>query len=352
MSERATQPQGRVEAARPLMQLVDQGVLLPSQKVLCYGCGRGADLAWLKRRGFKAVGYDPHPPFGYSELPQTKFDFVVLTYLMARLKTEEQRRNALRKAWAYVRPGGHVLLIARSWARLAQGADSPTPEHALAYLNALLSGQDAGDPVCHEQEPGEPTLCVSWRKPGVYQPTKPVEWVTDAAGMAFLYGALAQEPRIALDVETTLEEPRALCTIQLGAPTKTWVVDALAFEDLTSIKALMEDPGIEILIHNASFEEHMLGKHGIRINNIYDTLPTSRKKYKGVNIEGGHKLGEVCERELGIYMDKRLQISDWTQRPLSPEQMNYAAVDAEVLLDLYEVFNPPPPPENLELFSE
>ena len=50
-------------------------------------------------------------------------------------------------------------------------------------------------------------------------------------------------------------------------------------------------------------------------------------------------------------MDKRLQTSDWTQRPLSPGQLDYAAVDAEVLLDLYHVFKPPKPPENLDLFD-
>ena len=44
----------------------------------------------------------------------------------------------------------------------------------------------------------------------------------------------------------------------------------------------------------------------------------------------------VCERELGLILDKSEQTSNWAQRPLSAEQLRYAALDAEVLLVLYE----------------
>ena len=44
----------------------------------------------------------------------------------------------------------------------------------------------------------------------------------------------------------------------------------------------------------------------------------------------------MCERELGVVLDKSAQTSMWTRRPLDPEQVRYAAMDAEVLLGLYE----------------
>jgi len=37
-------------------------------------------------------------------------------------------------------------------------------------------------------------------------------------------------------------------------------------------------------------------------------------------------------------MDKRCQISDWGKRPLLPEQREYAALDARVLLTVVSVF--------------
>jgi ribonuclease D len=161
---------------------------------------------------------------------------------------------------------------------------------------------------------------------------------------------MRQEPRVGLDVETTLNEPRVLCTVQLATAREIFVFDALALKDLSPLKELMEDDTVEKVIHNAMFEEQMLGIHKIKIRNIYDTLTVSRKRPLR-HVDGGHKLGEVCERELDYFLDKSLQTSDWTTRPLSAKQMDYAAVDAEVLLDLQRVFCPPPEPENLDLFG-
>jgi len=130
---------------------------------------------------------------------------------------------------------------------------------------------------------------------------------------------------------------------------RVYLIDVLPLKDFSPLKQLMEDEMVLKIIHNKSFEEKMLGHYGIEIRNVYDTLIESRKRDKGKK-ECGHKLGEVCERELGIYLDKSLQTSDWTMRPLSHEQCDYAAADAEVLIRLYRLFVPPPVPENMELF--
>ncbi|CAE8720846.1 unnamed protein product, partial [Polarella glacialis] len=45
-------------------------------------------------------------------------------------------------------------------------------------------------------------------------------------------------------------------------------------------------------------------------------------------------LRRVSEALLGLTLDKSLQCSDWDQRPLSSEQLSYAAADAAVLLEL------------------
>jgi ribonuclease D len=38
-------------------------------------------------------------------------------------------------------------------------------------------------------------------------------------------------------------------------------------------------------------------------------------------------------------LDKSQQISDWTRCPLSEAQIAYAALDVEVLVQLYELFS-------------
>ena len=50
---------------------------------------------------------------------------------------------------------------------------------------------------------------------------------------------------------------------------------------------------------------------------------------------GGHGLAAVCRREL----DKSHQISDRTRRPLTDAQVAYAALDVEVLVQLFDLFS-------------
>ena len=50
-------------------------------------------------------------------------------------------------------------------------------------------------------------------------------------------------------------------------------------------------------------------------------------------------LRKVCARTLGKALDKTQQCSDWAQRPLSAAQVQYAALDAKVLLDIYDILS-------------
>mgnify|MGYP000708997474 CR=1 FL=1 len=330
----------RAEVAPAIPRMAQDRMLEKGQRILCYGCGNGADVAWLKARRFRVHGYDPHPPFGYTDPPTGKYDWVFVVYLMTRLKSDEKRRETLRAAAGFVRPGGRLAIISRRWARQTDPA---------AQCQAMLEGMGLEVPEVLNYETDDNAMVITARMSGVYQPRNPVIWVDNQDVAAALCAQLVREPVIALDVETTLDEPRTLCTIQCSTADHNWIIDALALKDLAPVKALLENPAVMKVIHNALFEEQVFSGYGIRIINVYDTLPVSRKKHRKQS-DAGHKLGDVCERELGVYLDKSLQVSDWTRRPLSPEQIAYAAVDAEVLMGLYRAFNPPEPPQNLTLF--
>jgi ATP-dependent Lhr-like helicase len=159
--------------------------------------------------------------------------------------------------------------------------------------------------------------------------SRPIHWVDNDDGLKKACAALEGERVVGLDVETTLRT-RALCLIQIAGAEATYLIDALEVTDLSPLETLLASPDITKLIHNAVFERSVLGRYGLALDGVVDTLVVSRR-VRGRDIEGGHGLQAVCQRELGIGLDQIRQTSDWTRRPLTEGQVAYAALDAEVL---------------------
>ena len=91
------------------------------------------------------------------------------------------------------------------------------------------------------------------------------------------------------------------------------------------------------VVHNARFEQRVLAAAGLALSGVFDTM-ADFKRLRGTEVLGGHSLATLCEREFGVTMDKSQQTSNWNRRPLNPDQLRYAALDAEVLLRLYDRF--------------
>ena len=168
------------------------------------------------------------------------------------------------------------------------------------------------------------------------RPKNPIVFIEEQEVMDALLGRLCQESIIALDVETTLDKIPSLCTVQLATRAENYVIDALKIEDSTSLATLMEASSPLKVIHHAPFERRVLARWGISINSVYDTCLQSRRLFP--RAKGGHSLLALCRRHLFVELDKTWQTSDWTRRPLLPEQLDYAAMDAEVLVKIYEIF--------------
>ena len=168
-------------------------------------------------------------------------------------------------------------------------------------------------------------------------PRKPVRMITNRTALEGLAEAMAAEEAVGLDGETTLPYEPDLCLAQFALAGYDAVIDPFELDSLEPLREVLEASRPVKIIHNAPFERSVLGRLGFRINGVYDTLSASRR-LRGRRIEGGNGLGAVCRRELGIGLNKILQRSDWSRRPLSREQLKYAAMDAEVLLELYVRF--------------
>jgi ATP-dependent Lhr-like helicase len=171
--------------------------------------------------------------------------------------------------------------------------------------------------------------------PGVTAtPRNEVQWVDTPAALRAVSEELLGADVVGLDVETALDFG-TLCLLQIATRRRTFLVDPFAVGDLKPLIDVLNSTRPMKVIHNARFERRILAAVGIALDGVFDTLEASRRA-RGADALGGHSLAMVCERELGIALDKSSQTSNWSRRPLDADQLRYAAVDAEVLLQLHE----------------
>ncbi|MEY4310492.1 MAG: hypothetical protein RLZ71_418 [Actinomycetota bacterium] len=114
-----------------------------------------------------------------------------------------------------------------------------------------------------------------------------------------------------------------------GAP--IYLIDPIAFSvpELAALAALLtEDTWI---LHAATQDMPCLAELGLTPKSLFDTELISR--LLGFERVG---LGAVCERLLGIRLAKEHSAADWSTRPLPESWLNYAALDVDVLPDLYD----------------
>ena len=97
----------RDRASFPTRKLLSKGLI--QGRVLDFGCGHGADVAFLKREGFDVVGYDPH----YApEWPDGHFDTILCHYVLNVLKQREQS-DVLMDVAELLKPSGAAFYSVR-----------------------------------------------------------------------------------------------------------------------------------------------------------------------------------------------------------------------------------------------
>jgi ATP-dependent Lhr-like helicase len=195
------------------------------------------------------------------------------------------------------------------------------------------SASDGGAAITFTPGPAaQPSVTAEPVGTACAKPRNPIEIIATQDAFTALCSDLAHEPILALDVETTIwDKPRLLCTMQLATPRQTWFIDVLALKDLGPIVPILGSADIVKIIHYADFEREVFAERGIAIQNVFDTCEASRALRPG---ETGHSLADCVLRELGLRMDKTFQKADWKRRPLPQALIEYAALDAEILIAL------------------
>jgi cation-transporting P-type ATPase D len=134
-----------------------------------------------------------------------------------------------------------------------------------------------------------------------------------------------------------------LSIIQLSVKVKNnihvYIVDLLYLDNEDIVKHLspiLSDSSIEKVIHSCNNDiEWIYDHYGIRVENIFDTqefIQHTTQKKQGIGLD------ELLNTHFNLNIDKKVkkafQKSNWLERPLSNEQLDYAANDAYYLIDL------------------
>lgn len=162
------------------------------------------------------------------------------------------------------------------------------------------------------------------------------ENITSEARLREVVAELLTRKEIALDTETSGWEhggAHKLSLVQLGDSSqgKTYVVDAVAIGSLELLRPLLESANVLKIEHNSEFEQARFAEIGIKQVNVEDTMLAAQELLPHLP---NHKLGTCMKYILGIDVDKSSQSSDWARRPLSDEQVTYAALDPEITYQL------------------
>jgi len=162
------------------------------------------------------------------------------------------------------------------------------------------------------------------------------ELVADEAGFREAMSKTSRARRIGLDLESNgfFRYPEQVCLVQISTSHDVFVIDPLALEDMKPLGDVLARKRVETVLHAGSHDVLSLDRDwGMRIENLYDTNIAAA--FVGMSRLG---LANVLEEELGVDIpkEKRIQRSDWSNRPLSRRALDYAANDVRYLHELRE----------------
>jgi len=157
-------------------------------------------------------------------------------------------------------------------------------------------------------------------------------YVARPEALAELIAAVRRAPRIAVDTEAaSFHRYRdRIYLIQISTADRTALIDPLAVTDLSPVGAVLADPGIEKTFHDADYDLRVLDRdYGFHATRLFDTRIAAQ-----LAGEPAIGLAALLEKYAGVRLAKEHQKADWSQRPLPPPMLAYAAEDTRHLLAL------------------
>jgi ribonuclease D len=162
-----------------------------------------------------------------------------------------------------------------------------------------------------------------------------VTYLDDDHEVASFLGTIAATQDLAIDTEGASFHRFVdrVYLLQLSTPTEHAVLDPLAIAPPAGLGALVQDPAVQVVFHDADYDLRLLRQdYGWKVRGLFDTRVAAQ--LLGVKQFG---LAALLGEHFGVKLDKKHQRADWSMRPLTADMLAYAAQDTMHLLALRDI---------------
>lgn len=160
-------------------------------------------------------------------------------------------------------------------------------------------------------------------------------YIADSGSLKRLCESISGAEYLAIDTEFMRERTyyARLCLVQVAAPGVAAIIDPLALEDISPLYAILRDQSTVKILHAGQQDLEILWlMMGDTAKPVFDTQIAAT--LAGFPQQAGY--AALVKELLGIELDKSDTYTDWSRRPLSDRQIEYALNDVRHLPELYE----------------
>ena len=147
------------------------------------------------------------------------------------------------------------------------------------------------------------------------------------------------EGLVGIDMEFERERTYrpVLQLVQAATRERSVLIDPLAIDDLSPLWEMIADPEVELIVHAGmqDMEIAFAESGGLVPKNVFDTQIAAAML--GMGEQPGY--ADVVRRITGVHLKKGERTTDWSRRPLSKAQAQYALDDVLHLHQLHDEMN-------------
>lgn len=141
---------------------------------------------------------------------------------------------------------------------------------------------------------------------------------------------------LAIDTEFLREKTyyAKLCLIQMATEDEVAIADPFAVDDLKALVPLLEDESVVKLFHAGGQDLEIIYREtGVLPTPLFDTQVAAALLGHTMQVGYAVLVHSLC----GVSLKKTDSFTDWSRRPLSESQLEYAADDVIYLPEMYRV---------------